>query len=91
MTLKIRISESDLVEQANVLVEDVIWAYRENRNVLLGETDKYMNTDYPITSEQREEVRAYRQALRDAPSSFTVAWDENAQLVQTFPAKPSWI
>ena len=90
MTLKIRISESDPVEQGNVLVEDVIWAYRENRNVLLAETDKYMNPDYPITDEQREEMRVYRQALRDATSSFTVTWDNNAQLVQTFPTKPTW-
>ncbi len=90
MALKIRISESDPVEQGNVLVEDVIWAYRENRNVLLAETDKYMNPDYPITDEQREEMRIYRQALRDAPDSFAVTWDENAQLVQTFPSKPTW-
>lgn len=90
MTLKNRISETNPEVQAATTVDDVIWAYRENRNVLLDETDKYMNPDYPITDEQREEMRVYRQALRDAPSSFTVTWDENAQLVQTFPAKPTW-
>lgn len=90
MTLKNRISETNPEAQAATTVDDVIWAYRENRNVLLDETDKYMNPDYPITDEQREEMRVYRQALRDAPSSFTVTWDENAQLVQTFPAKPTW-
>ena len=90
MTLKHRISETNADAQAATTVEDVIWAYRENRNVLLSETDKYMNADYPITDAQREEIRVYRQALRDAPSSFTVTWDENAQLVQTFPSKPTW-
>jgi hypothetical protein len=90
MTLKHRISETNPDAQAATTVEDVIWAYRENRNVLLDETDRYMNSDYPITDAQREEMRVYRQALRDATDSFTVTWDDNAQLVQTFPSKPTW-
>ena len=90
MALKHRISETNADAQAATTVDDVIWAYRENRNILLSETDSYMNADYPITDEQREEMRVYRQALRDAPSTFTVTWDDNAQLVQTFPSKPTW-
>ena len=35
------------------------------RNLILGETDKYLLPDFPITSEQLELVKQYRQALRD--------------------------
>ena len=38
---------------------------RNQRNSLLTNTDKYMTVDYPITDAQREEIKAYRQALRD--------------------------
>lgn len=38
---------------------------RSIRNQYLSETDKYMIVDYPITDEQREEYKAYRQYLRD--------------------------
>lgn len=40
---------------------------REQRDKLLYETDKYMLPDYPITEEEREEYRKYRQYLRDIP------------------------
>lgn len=40
---------------------------REQRDKLLYETDKYMLPDYPITEEEREEYRLYRQYLRDFP------------------------
>ena len=35
------------------------------RNLLLQETDKYLLADYPITPEQLEKVKEYRQALRN--------------------------
>ncbi len=35
------------------------------RNLILGETDKYLLPDFPITPEQLELVKQYRQALRD--------------------------
>lgn len=40
---------------------------REQRDKLLYETDKYMISDYPITEEEREQYRLYRQYLRDLP------------------------
>ena len=42
---------------------------REQRDRLLYETDKYMLPDYPITEEEREEYRLYRQYLRDFPKT----------------------
>lgn len=38
---------------------------RENRNQLLRDSDKYLILDYPITTENLELVKEYRQKLRD--------------------------
>jgi len=38
---------------------------KKKRNSILGETDKYLLPDFPITPEQLEIVKQYRQALRD--------------------------
>ena len=89
--MTVSISETNKEKQKQLKVEDVIWAYRENRNLLLNATDKYMTTDYPITEEQKKEVSEYRQKLRDCTKTFTVSFDDKHQLVQTFPTKPSWL
>ena len=39
--------------------------YKKIRNNLLLQTDKYLLPDFPITAEQLEIVKEYRQALRD--------------------------
>jgi hypothetical protein len=38
---------------------------KNERNQLLIKTDKYMLSDFPITPEQLELVKQYRQELRD--------------------------
>ena len=38
---------------------------RLKRNSLLMETDKYMLQDYPISAEDLEKMKVYRQELRD--------------------------
>lgn len=38
---------------------------RAVRNQYLEETDKYMLLDFPITEEERNQYKAYRQYLRD--------------------------
>jgi hypothetical protein len=53
---------------------------KHKRNSILAETDKYMLSDYPITPEQLEIVKIYRQSLRD----FT-----NNEYI--LPAKPDFI
>lgn len=40
---------------------------RAERDNLLAQTDKYMLPDFPITDEEREQYKAYRQYLRDLP------------------------
>lgn len=42
---------------------------RTERDCQLAATDKYMIPDYPISEQQREQYRAYRQYLRDLPES----------------------
>jgi hypothetical protein len=38
---------------------------RHKRNNLLFESDKYMIVDYPISDEDLEKMKVYRQELRD--------------------------
>ena len=42
---------------------------RAVRNMYLEQTDKYMITDYPITSTQKAKYKQYRVYLRDYPDS----------------------
>jgi hypothetical protein len=58
---------------------------RAQRNALLAETDYLIMPDYPATKEQKEEIKAYRQALRDLPASIT---KENIDTIK-FPEKPN--
>ena len=53
----------NLQEEYNLLSNKMMMKHK--RNGILGETDKYMLSDFPITSEQLELVKQYRQALRD--------------------------
>jgi len=55
-------------------------ALKQQRNLILCETDKYMLCDYPITPENLEIVKTYRQQLRN----FT-------QNDYIFPDKPSFV
>lgn len=40
---------------------------RNKRNRLISETDFYLISDYPIDSKNLEELKTYRQSLRDIP------------------------
>jgi hypothetical protein len=53
---------------------------KNQRNLILNETDKYLIPDYPITPEQLIIVKEYRQQLRD----FT----QNDYIM---PDKPSFV
>ena len=45
--------------------ESQVSELRAERNAKLAETDVYMVSDFPITSEQKTAWQTYRQALRD--------------------------
>lgn len=52
---------------------------RTVRNELLEQTDKFLSvSDFPITDEEREQYKAYRQYLRDYPE--TEDWYKNNPL-----------
>lgn len=55
-------SSAEAIEQKKVEVRAV-------RNQYLEQTDKYMITDYPITDEERELYKQYREYLRTYPES----------------------
>lgn len=40
---------------------------RLERNKLLSDTDHLIQVDYPISDEKKQEIKVYRQALRDIP------------------------
>ena len=40
---------------------------RLERNKLLSDTDHLIQADYPISDEKKQEIKVYRQALRDIP------------------------
>lgn len=42
---------------------------RMKRGKLLTDTDKYMTMDYPMTDDERNAMREYRQVLRDLPQN----------------------
>lgn len=52
------VSSDEAIEQKKADVRSV-------RNQYLEQTDKYMITDYPITDEERELYKQYREYLRD--------------------------
>lgn len=65
--------------------------YRQHRNQLLEQTDKYMLPDYPITDEKREQIKIYRQQLRDYfTRDDVVNWKFTFQnqLLPDFPELP---
>ncbi len=70
--------------------EDLLNLIRLDRKVLLFNTDWACTTDAPITETQQVEIRAYRQALRDFPSTLDMSGIRRLEDV-VWPSAPSWI
>ena len=59
---------------------------RVQRNILLAETDFYGNSDVTMS----DDMKTYRQALRDLPSTQTAELDAFGGITGvTYPTKPS--
>lgn len=60
--------------------EDAEKSVRAKRDSLISETDYLLAFDYPISAEDLEAVKVYRQALRDVPQQagfpFDVVWPD---------------
>ena len=48
---------------------------RQERDRRIAATDYLLASDYPITGARLDEVKTYRQALRDLPSRDGAPWD----------------
>lgn len=57
---------------------------REQRTQLLKDTDHLMMPDYPISEQEKENLKQYRQTLRDFPAQVT---KENIDNIG-YPEKP---
>lgn len=53
---------------------------RHLRDIRLNSTDKMLLADYPISAEKLEEIKAYRQILRDLPAQPGAPWDGGGEL-----------
>lgn len=49
------------------LYEELAKELRDKRDQLLRDTDKYLISDYPISTESLEQVKAYKVSLRELP------------------------
>lgn len=60
--------------------EEAEKSVRAKRDSLISETDYLLASDYPISAEDLEAVKVYRQALRDVPQQegfpFDVVWPD---------------
>lgn len=65
--------------------EELAERARGQRDALIAKTDYLLAADYPISAERLEEIKAYRQALRDVPAQEgfpeTIVW----------PTAPEWL
>lgn len=64
-------------------------AIRAKRNNLIGETDYYLMPDYPSNPQNLEELKVYRQALRDIPKQEDFPRDVRWPDVPKFLCKDS--
>jgi hypothetical protein len=78
------LKEPDVADdEFKVLIDNSVKNTRkEERNKLLSETDKYVLPDFNITTEQLDEIKIYRQNLRE--------FNYN-DLFLNFPDAPSFI
>lgn len=68
-------------EFLEMIKNDTINHYRKMRNDLLQETDKYLLPDFPITPENLEIVKEYREALRNFTKNGYVLPDKPEFLI----------
>jgi ATP-dependent Lon protease len=61
---------------------------RNQRNHLLGESDKYILSDFPLNEDQRNEIKIYRKSLRDYfGRDDVINWTYDKE-IPTFPSLP---
>lgn len=88
-SIVVRAGRVEAADPAPATAAEQLALIRARRDRLLASTDMMVSVpDYPITAEQREELVAWRQALRDFPDA--IAAELPAEQV-TWPPRPSWL
>jgi hypothetical protein len=67
---------------------------RSNRKQLLEDSDKYLLSDFPLSEEQRNTIKIYRQELRDYFTRDEVQnwkFTFKDQYPPNFPTKPDFM
>lgn len=67
--------------------EELLTRLRNIRDSKLSSTDKYLLADFPISPEKLEEIKVYRQILRDITQQEGAPWDGGGELTP-WPIKP---
>lgn len=68
--------------------EELAASVRAERNKRLALTDHLVMPDYPISQEKLEEIKAYRQALRDLPQQLGFPWQGPDDPACPWPVEP---
>lgn len=83
--LAVTLEEYDPIDE--MTDEELSQRIRSKRDMVISRTDFYVQPDYPSTPEGLEEVKTYRQTLRDIPeqSGFprNVTWPEEPSVLRT--------
>ena len=76
------------MDSSNIIYDDSLFVsiQRIERNRLLNETDKYLISDYPITSNNLILIKQYRQELRDYMDSTYFS----SNIILPFPDFPQF-
>mgnify|MGYP001157533850 FL=1 len=85
-------TETEFNERRSILTSQLpLKIYREIREVIFMETDKYALPDFPHQSEEiRQSWLDYRQSLRDLPSTQNPTLNEYGELINiTWPTDPN--
>ena len=69
-------------------LEELAASVRAERNKLLALTDHLVMPDYPISQENLEEIKVYRQALRDIPQQQGFPWNGPDDPACPWPVEP---
>lgn len=69
-------------------VEELAASVRVERDKRITATDHLIMPDYPISQEKLEEIKVYRQALRDLPQQPGFPWNGPDDPACPWPAEP---
>ena len=69
-------------------IEDLAARVRAERNKRLALTDHFVMPDYHLDTDKLEEIKVYRQALRDLPQQPGFPWDGPDDPACPWPVEP---